>query len=104
MLKKSYSKKGTSCRVTFKIPAELAVDAEKAFLLGEFNEWDVEAHPMKQRKDGSFSTTVSLDAGQDYRFRYLLDEDRWINDTDADDLVPNRFGGQDCIVSCVAEA
>lgn len=97
MLKKSYSKTGRSCRVTFKLPAEM--EAQKAAVLGEFNEWSEEAHPMKKRKDGSFSVTLSLDAGQEYRFRYLLDKDRWVNDEAPDQLVLNGFGGQDCVVT-----
>lgn len=96
MLKKSYSKTGKSCRVTFKIPAELG--AEEAAVLGEWNEWSAESHPMTKRKDGSLSTTVSLDAGKEYRFRYLLDGQRWENDEQADDLVYNRFGSQDCVL------
>ena len=96
MLKKSYSKTGRSCRVTFKLPE---VEAQKAAVLGEFNEWSEEVHPMKKRKDGSFSVTLSLDAGQDYRFRYLLDEDRWVNDEAPDQLVMNRYGGQDCVIT-----
>jgi hypothetical protein len=41
---KSYSKTGSVCRVTFRLPAE--VDAEQAALCGEFNDWDAEANPM----------------------------------------------------------
>lgn len=97
MLKKNYSKNGTSCRVTFKVPAEL--EAERVALLGEFNEWDAESHPLTKRKDGSHSVTVSLDAGKEYRFRYLLDGDRWANDETPDRLVPNRFGSRDCLIA-----
>lgn len=95
MLKKSYSKSGRSCRVTFKLPTE----AEQAALLGEFNAWNPEANPMKRRKDGTFSVTVSLDAGQEYRFRYLIDGKEWTNDDYPDAVVLNRFGDEDCLVS-----
>lgn len=97
MLKKNYSKTGSSCRVTFKVPAE--IEADRVAVLGEFNEWSEDAHPMKKLKNGSFSVTLSVDAGQEYRFRYLLDDGRWINDEAPDQLVPNRFGGQDCVLS-----
>ena len=96
MISKSYSKTGKKCRVTFKI-AE--VEAENAVLLGDFNEWNPESNPLKQRKDGSFSTSVSLEAGQSYRFRYLLDGENWINDTEADELALNRFGSKDCVLA-----
>lgn len=97
MLKKNYTKNRNSCRVTFKVPAE--IEAEKVALLGEFNEWDAETHLLKKLKDGSHSVTLSLGAGQDYRFRYLVDGDRWENDDAPDRLVPNRFGSRDCLIT-----
>ena len=97
MLKKNYTKSRNACRVTFKVPAE--IEAEKIALLGEFNQWDADANLLKKRKDGSHSVTVSLDAGQDYRFRYLVDGDRWENDEAPDRLVPNRFGSHDCLIT-----
>ncbi len=95
MLKKSYSKTGKSCRVTFKVPGE----ADNAALLGEFNAWSIDAHPMKKCKDGTFSITLSLDAGKEFRFRYLFDGERWANDDAPDNLVRNRFGTQDSVVA-----
>ena len=96
MLKKSYSKSGKKCRVTFKLSGE--VGAETAVLCGEFNAWDQEANPMKKLKDGSFSAQVARDAGQSYRFRYLLDGERWENDWEADAYLPNEHGTDDSIV------
>jgi 1,4-alpha-glucan branching enzyme len=71
MLRKTYSKTGRFCKVTFELPSELS--AQRVCLCGEFNNWNPEAHPMKRRKDGCFSTTVSLRSGQAYRFKYMLD-------------------------------
>lgn len=96
MIKKSYSTTGKKCRTTFKMPSK--VNATSAHLVGEFNDWDEEAHPMKKLKDGSFSVTVTLVAGKSYRYRYLLDEKRWENDWSADGYVANEFGGEDSIV------
>jgi len=97
MLKKSYNKTGRSCRVTFKLNPE--VEAASAALLGEFNAWDESTTPMKRLKDGSFSATVSLEAGSEYRFRYLLDGQQWVNDPEPDSVVTNRFGSTDCVVA-----
>ena len=97
MLKKSYSKTGRVCRVTFKLPAD--IEAESVALCGDFNEWDLKANPMKKLKDGSHSTTVSLDAGGSYRFRYLVDNDRWENDWEADESWPNDFGSDESVVT-----
>lgn len=97
MISKHYSKTGRKVRVTFKLPAD--VKAERAAVCGDFNGWDPAATPMKQLKDGSFSATVSLDAGESYRFRYLLDGERWENDWEADGYLPNPFGEDDSVVS-----
>lgn len=96
MLKKTKSKNGKTYRVTFSVPAE--VQAENVYLCGEFNAWSESSHPLKRRKDGSFSTTVTLDAGCDYRFRYLLDGERWENDWEADAYLANDFGSEDSVV------
>jgi 1,4-alpha-glucan branching enzyme len=96
MLKKAYSKTGRSCRITFELPPE--VDAETAYLCGEFNEWDQTAQPMKRHRDGKFSLTISLKPGQEYRVRYLLDDERWENDWNADAYRPNTFGSEDSVV------
>lgn len=97
MLRKSYSKTGDYCRVTFKLPVE--VKAETAVLCGDFNDWNEDSHPMKQLKDGSFSLTLSVSAPQSYRFRYLLDGERWENDWAADAYAPNEHGSEDSVLS-----
>ena len=96
MLKKSYSKTGQSCRVTFKLPAEAG--AETAQLCGEFTDWQEKAKPMKLLKNGDFSLTLSLPASQSYRFRYLLDGERWENDWQADGYIANGYGSEDSLV------
>jgi hypothetical protein len=53
---------------------------------------------MKRLKNGSFSTTVSIPSGRSYRFRYLLDGERWENDWEADAYTPNEYGKDDSVV------
>jgi hypothetical protein len=53
---------------------------------------------MIPRKDGRFSTTISLEAGRAYRFRYLIDGHRWENDWAADGYLPNSFGTEDSLL------
>ena len=84
MIAKTYSKTASKCSVTFRIPADIV--AESISVLGDFNDWDPQAHQLKARKNGTFSTTVSLDAGQAYRFRYLANGEIWLNDDEADGL------------------
>ena len=97
MLKKSYTRTGRSCRVTFTLPTES--NAQDVALCGEFNNWDSTVDPMKRRKDGRFSLTISLKSGRQYRFKYLLDGQRWENDREADGFVPNEFGSKDSVIT-----
>jgi 1,4-alpha-glucan branching enzyme len=96
-MKKEYTKTKRSCRVTFELtnPGH----AEKAYLLGDFNEWNSEKHKMKQGKDGNFSLTVSLKPGNEYKYRFLVDGETWENDPDADNYAPNSFGTEDSVVT-----
>jgi 1,4-alpha-glucan branching enzyme len=95
-MKRTYSQTGRACRVTFELQPE--GHAETATVCGEFNDWNPTAHPMKRRKDGAFSVTLSLPAGQQYRFRYLLDGTQWTNDANADAYVVNPFGSEDGVI------
>src|SRR3954447_9187364 len=82
--------------VTFEVDA--AVQAERANLCGEFNDWSQTADEMERKADGGFTLTKNLEGGRSYRFRYLLDGERWENDWAADTYVPNEFGGDDSLV------
>ncbi len=95
-MKKSYTKTRKSCRVTFDLPAE--TNANTAVVCGEFNNWSTNENPLEKRKDGRFSSTISLKAGNTYRFRYLIDGERWENDWAADEYFPNEFGTEDSVI------
>jgi len=97
MLKKNYTKTGKRCRVTFKYPNP--EQADSAVLAGEFNGWSCTATPMRRLKDGSFSVTLTLDTGQTYRYRYVLDGKQWVNDPGADGYEPNEYGGENSLVA-----
>lgn len=94
MITKTFAQDGTTCRVTFRIQGAI----ESATLLGDFNLWNPEAHPLERDEDGSLGVTVALAPG-DYRFRYLADGREWLNDEAADGWVPNLFGGADSVVA-----
>lgn len=96
-MKKQYLK-NAECKVTFRLPETAAKDAEKVTIVGDFNSWDLDATPMKKLKDGSFSVTLKLRQGSEYRFKYLINGTRWENDWHADKYVPNAFASDDSVV------
>ncbi len=97
MLKKNYSKTGKVCRVTFKYDNQ--EDAESAVLAGDFNNWVLDATPMKKLKDNTFSVTVSLPTGHSYMFRYVLDGGVWVNEHKADNYAANAYGEENSVVN-----
>lgn len=96
MLKKQTLKTKPVCKVTFTLPEQ--IKAETAFLVGDFNNWDEKATPMKKQKSG-FTITLELEKGKEYQFRYLVNGTEWHNDWDADKYVPNPFSGDNSVVS-----
>lgn len=92
-LNKNFLKTRAICRVKFAMPPDATGGAEALFLVGDFNEWNTTTLPMKRLKDGTFTVEVPLPAGQDYQYRYLTGDGRWLNDVEADAYVPCSFAG-----------
>ena len=82
--------------VTFTLPAE--VQAGTVALCGEFNDWSAEDTQLERGSDASWQATIALEPGRSYRYRYLLDGQRWENDGQADRQVPNALGSIDSVV------
>ena len=83
--------------VTFELPS--STWAERANLVGEFNDWDTTATPMTRSRNGDgWTVAVELEAGRSYRFRYLVDGHQWLNEWHADDWGDNSYGSDDSVV------
>ena len=82
--------------VTFSLPAE--VEAETVALCGDFNDWAPDNIQLKRDADGRWATDVDLEVGRTYRYRFLLDGERWENDWTALAYEPNENGGDDSVV------
>lgn len=94
-IKKEYLKSRKSCKVTFRLPRIAAPDANDVCIVGDFNDWNIYANPMKKLKKGDFTITLNLKPGREYQFRYLIDGDKWENDWNADKYVKSPYGDSD---------
>lgn len=94
-IKKQYLKSRPVCKVTFRLPAAAAENAASVYLVGDFNDWDTGAAPLRKLRDGTFSVTLDLEPQQEYQFRYLIDNAVWENDWDADKYVSSPYAGID---------
>jgi hypothetical protein len=82
--------------VRFTLPAD--VQAGTVALCGEFNNWSAQDIQLERGDDGSWQATVALEPGRSYRYRYLLDGERWENAWHADRYVPNSYGSSDSVI------
>jgi 1,4-alpha-glucan branching enzyme len=80
--------------VTFRLP--VGSGAAQVQLVGDFNDWTPQT--MAPSNGGGHELTVPLHPGRSYRFHYLLDGERWENDWQADNYVPNLYGGDDSLI------
>jgi 1,4-alpha-glucan branching enzyme len=98
MIKRSPTSSTTASavKVTFVLPLE-AID-QPVSVVGEFNDWDPFAHPLRKRSNGTRSVTVELEPGRHYRFKYLAADGSWLTDPDAE-AVDNGLSGVDSMIA-----
>lgn len=91
-IEKKYLKTKPVCKVKFVLPEELAAQATQAYLAGDFNGWNYEATKLRKQKSGQYATTIDLETGTEYQYKFVLDGERWENDYTADKYVPSGLG------------
>jgi 1,4-alpha-glucan branching enzyme len=65
-------------RVTFTLP--MSEPAGAVSVVGDFNEWNPFAHPLKRRANAIRSASVTVPKGSTIRFRYLAEDGTWFDD------------------------
>ena len=74
-----------------------APGADEVFLIGDFNDWDAGAHPMKKNKTGIWEKSVMLQPGR-YEYKFMVDG-VWRNDPLNGDYCQNRFGTRNNVLT-----
>lgn len=96
MIKKQELKGKKQVRVTFALPLEI-VD-NKVSVVGDFNEWNPAKTTLVKRSNGTASASITLKSGQQYAFRYLSEDGKWLNDEEADGVEISPFGTKNSVV------
>ena len=91
MIEKKYLKTKPLCKVKFALPNSAVATAKSVCVVGDFNDWDLKANPMRKQKSGLFASTVNLKIHNQYQFRYVLDGHIWLNDDEADGFVASNI-------------
>ena len=98
MFTKRFLKSG-KVKVEFVLPDAIAAEVETAFVVGDFNDWSETATPMTRLKNGKVKVTIEVEPNREYQFRYLINDNQWHNDWDADRYVANPFSGDNSVVN-----
>jgi 1,4-alpha-glucan branching enzyme len=72
-----------------------APEAKEVSLVGNFNQWNSQANPMKKDKKGIWKVTLSLEPGR-YEYRFIVDGN-WVNNPSCSSCVAYDFGGEICV-------
>jgi len=97
-IKKKYLRSKPVCKVTLRLPKEAAPEAKVVHVAGEFNDWNAGTVTMTKLKSGEFKTTLELEAGREYQFKYLIDNTSWENDWSADRYVADGIAGDNSVI------
>lgn len=91
-------------KVTFELSANIVAEATAGILVGEFNNWDFNnGISLKKQKDGSLKTSLELEAGKTYEYRYFLNDGRWVNDDRANNHnFVSEYQVENCVVAVPA--
>jgi 1,4-alpha-glucan branching enzyme len=98
-LTKQFLKSKPFCKVTFSLPTEAASDAEEVRVVGDFNQWNWKKGVAMKKKDGKYFAVVELPKDQSFEFRYLMDNQKWENDWNADGYASSPFGVDNSVVT-----
>ena len=78
MIKTTKPGQNGTVRVTFALPADEPDGAVS--VVGNFNDWDPFAHPLRVAFARRRSAAVTVPAGSTLHFRYLAEGGRWFDD------------------------
>jgi 1,4-alpha-glucan branching enzyme len=80
-------------RIEFRFYRPGAVDVK---IVGTFNNWNEQAHPMRSTGDGWWTAHAMLDAGE-HHFRYVADG-HWFTDFAANGVERNKHGWNSILI------
>jgi glycosidase len=71
---------------------------QSCHVVGSFNDWNQTSHPMNDDDgDGTWEATVELAPGE-YRYKFLVDGNTWLEDPNAQDSADDGYGGSNSVI------
>jgi 1,4-alpha-glucan branching enzyme len=72
--------------------------AKRVRVSGEFNGWNPSQGVFGRQSDGSWRLEIDAPAPGRYRYRFLIDDTRWIEDPSHDAKEANPYGSMDSVL------
>lgn len=76
----------------------LAPEAVRVAIVGDFNDWDPAATPLRRAGEHAWWVVVPLRPGR-YRYSFVVDGTRWVADPSAPRAADNDFGPESSVVT-----
>lgn len=95
---KKYLQTKPICKVKFRVTKAMGKNSRTIHLVGDFNNWDKLANPMKKLKNNTYVIEIALNAGKEHQFKYLIDGESWANDPESDKYIANGFQGENSVI------
>jgi hypothetical protein len=87
------------CVVEYKFMYEPLVDVESVNVTGTFTTWDTVGLEMTADVDGVYSAIVELDAPASYKYKFIEDGVRWVQDPKNPNAENDGFVGKNSILN-----
>jgi len=76
-----------------------APDANKVTVVGDWNDWQPQANPLKDHdNDGVWETKIRIPKEGEYQYQFLINGKKWIPDPNAPMQVEDGFGGTNSVL------
>jgi 1,4-alpha-glucan branching enzyme len=95
MITKTIYKTKDYSKVKFLVAHETA---ETIAVMGLNNDWE-KGVILSKKKDGSFTAEVQLPKNTSHEFKYLVNNQDWLLEEEADGTVANSFGSTNSLVT-----
>ena len=89
--KKESALKGRKIEFMLEVP-----NAQAVCLVGDFNGWDLKAHPMRKDEKGLWTKAITVSPGR-YEYRFYADG-QWLNDPNNPLRCGNCFGTENNVL------
>ncbi len=99
--KKNVPQSGVSIENGFVVFRLKYPSANKVALAGTFNSWNKSALLMKLT-NGFWEAKLKLEPGS-YEYKYVIDDNTWIEDPNAYEYVPDPYGGRNSVITLKKE-